>query len=199
MSNGTSQPTIITSEQQIAHEGARIFRKIERNFKKLEELGYQGFAFGINGEDTQLVHSGSISHCFTPPLVSYLKAIIVAANPPPIIPPQSMGTANATSIMNSSTPSGQIHLPLNNIIGSSTTSGGNNGPRQLYMYEQTPARIHQRTAIYDLNEYDSYDEGSNEQEQVSHIYSGGPNGKTVHVVVACDPNNYNDLDNELSD
>lgn len=47
-------------------------------FKRLEELGYQGFAFTIHGDETLLAYSGPISHCFTSPLISYLRAVIVA-------------------------------------------------------------------------------------------------------------------------
>lgn len=98
MTNGTPAKITPPVKETPAQEAARLFKKIERNvsvimikwhvllnsvvfieqFKRLDELGYQGFAFSIHGEDTQLVYSGPIGHCFTPPLLSYLRAVIIA-------------------------------------------------------------------------------------------------------------------------
>ena len=69
------------------------------------------------------------------------------------------------------------------------------------MYEPNPTRVQQRTAIYELSD----PEGLEENGQTTEIEAGlrrgtflGPNGKTVHVVLAHDPN-ITDMEGELSD
>ena len=47
-------------------------------FSKLEELGYKGFAIGFHGAKSQLVGTSSILQTFTPHLLEYLHAVVVA-------------------------------------------------------------------------------------------------------------------------
>ena len=45
---------------------------------ELEELGYKGFAIGFHGAKSQLVGTSSILQTFTPHLLEYLHAVVVA-------------------------------------------------------------------------------------------------------------------------
>ena len=47
-------------------------------FQELERLGYRAFAFGIREDSTQLVSTNDVSSCFTPQLIAYLYAVLVA-------------------------------------------------------------------------------------------------------------------------
>lgn len=47
-------------------------------FSELEELGYKGFAIGFHGAKSQLVGTSSILQTFTPHLLEYLHAVVVA-------------------------------------------------------------------------------------------------------------------------
>ena len=46
--------------------------------KKLEELGFEAFVFGIFDGNVEVEHTDSISTCFTPGFVAYLHAVLVA-------------------------------------------------------------------------------------------------------------------------
>ena len=89
----------------------------------------------------------------------------------------------------------------------STTSSVSS--RQACIYEPNPTRIQQKTAIYELSESDTYDDvnagniittsGGNDLD-VSRLGTLlGPNGRSVHVVVTCDPNMYSGMDGDISD
>ncbi len=90
------------------------------------------------------------------------------ANPPPLLP----------------------HLSTNHVTHISTQSSSR---QQLCLYDANPSRVQQKTAIYELSEVDSIDDGG-EREDMEYDPPGGQgdffgtNGKSVHVVVTQDPN-----------
>ena len=118
----------------------------------------------------------------------YLFIYLFLANPPPLI-------SHSTQATPISSTHHAVHVTAQPATSSTPSS------RHYYMYE--PARVQQRTEIYELNDGISYQTNQQQQEdedeeglavggseQITLNTAGAPvtnNGK-IHVVLTCDPN-----------
>lgn len=66
------------------------------------------------------------------------------------------------------------------------------------MYEPNPTRVQQRTAIYELSDPEGLEENGQTTEMEVGLRRTFLGPKTVHVVLAHDPN-ITDMEGELSD